>query len=110
MKITISEKIDNPLLKRKEVKFSVDHEGKATPTKAAVANFLSAKLNAKKELMFIKKYESRFGTNTSSGVCLVYVNENAMNLVYETLLYRKLKNSESGDILEKGNDFGAGFS
>jgi hypothetical protein len=37
-------------------------------------------------------------------------DENAMNLVYETLLYRKLKNSESGDILEKGNDFGAGFS
>ncbi len=37
-------------------------------------------------------------------------DENAMNLVYETLLYRKLKNSESGDILDKGNDFGAGFS
>lgn len=37
-------------------------------------------------------------------------DENAMNLVYETFLYRKLKNSESGDILEKGNDFGAGFS
>ena len=33
-----------------------------------------------------------------------------MNLVYETLLYRKLKNADSGDILEKGNDFGAGFS
>ena len=37
-------------------------------------------------------------------------DENAMNLVYETLLFRKLKNSDSGDILEKGNDFGAGFS
>ncbi len=41
--------------------------------------------------------------------CNLY-DENAMNLVYETLLYRKLKNSDSGDILEKGNDFGAGFS
>jgi len=37
-------------------------------------------------------------------------DENAMKLVYETLLYRKLKNSDSGDILEKGTDFGAGFS
>ncbi len=37
-------------------------------------------------------------------------DENAMNLVYETLLFRKLKNSDSGDILEKGTDFGAGFS
>ena len=34
----------------------------------------------------------------------------SIKLVYETLLYRKLKNSDSGDILEKGNDFGAGFS
>jgi len=25
-------------------------------------------------------------------------------------LYRKLKNSNLGDILEKGNEFGAGFS
>jgi len=37
-------------------------------------------------------------------------DEQAMKMVYETLLFRKLKNSDSGDILEKGNDFGAGFS
>lgn len=37
-------------------------------------------------------------------------DEKAMKLVYETLLFRKLKSSESGDILEKSNDFGAGFS
>lgn len=36
--------------------------------------------------------------------------EDAMKLVYETLLYRKLKNSDSGDPLEKGDQFGAGFS
>ena len=34
----------------------------------------------------------------------------AMDLVYETLLYRKLKSADSGDLLEKGGDFGAGFS
>jgi hypothetical protein len=37
-------------------------------------------------------------------------DENAMKIVYETLLYRKLKNSDSGGVLEKGTDFGAGFS
>ena len=35
---------------------------------------------------------------------------NAMKMVYETLLFRKLKNSDSGNILEKSNEFGAGFS
>jgi hypothetical protein len=37
-------------------------------------------------------------------------DEDAMKIVYETLLFRKLKSSDSGDLLEKGNDFGAGFS
>jgi len=37
-------------------------------------------------------------------------DEESMKMVYETLLYRKLKNSDSSDVLEKGNDFGAGFS
>ena len=37
-------------------------------------------------------------------------DEEAMKLVYETLLYRKLKSSDSSDMLEKGTDFGAGFS
>ena len=37
-------------------------------------------------------------------------DEQAMKLVYESLLFRQLKNSDSSDILEKGNEFGAGFS
>jgi len=41
--------------------------------------------------------------------CSIY-DEEAMKLVYEALLYRKLKNADSGDLLDKGTDFGAGFS
>ena len=37
-------------------------------------------------------------------------NEEAMKLVYETLVYRKLKSTDSSDMLEKGTDFGPGFS
>ena len=37
-------------------------------------------------------------------------DEESLKLVYETLLYRKLKNADSGDLLDKGTDFGAGFS
>ncbi len=37
-------------------------------------------------------------------------DEDSMKLVYETLLFRKLKSSDSGDLLDKGSDFGAGFS
>ena len=37
-------------------------------------------------------------------------DEEALKMVYGTLLYRKLKNSDSSYVLEKGTDFGAGFS
>ncbi len=37
-------------------------------------------------------------------------DEEAMNLVYEALLYRKLKTTDTGDIIEKSGEFGAGFS
>ena len=37
-------------------------------------------------------------------------DDDAMKLVYESLLYLKLKNLDSGDPLQKGDEFGAGFS
>ncbi len=37
-------------------------------------------------------------------------DEDSMKLVYEALLYRKMKTTSSHDYLEKGNEFGAGFS
>ncbi|MDH3677731.1 MAG: hypothetical protein OEQ12_05455 [Nitrosopumilus sp.] len=36
--------------------------------------------------------------------------DNALKLVYEALLYLKLKNSEGSDPIQKGDQFGAGFS
>lgn len=37
-------------------------------------------------------------------------DEEAMKLVYEALLYLKLKNSPDSDPITKGDQFGAGFS
>jgi len=36
--------------------------------------------------------------------------DDAIKLVYEALLYLKLKNSEGTDPIQKGDEFGAGFS
>ena len=36
--------------------------------------------------------------------------DDAIKLVYEALLYLKLKNSEDVDPIQKGEQFGAGFS
>jgi len=37
-------------------------------------------------------------------------DESALQLVYEALLYLKIKNSDSIDPLQEGDKFGAGFS
>jgi len=36
--------------------------------------------------------------------------EDALKLTYEALLYLKLKNSDGSDPIQKGDQFGAGFS
>ncbi len=56
------------------------------------------------DLIKLEKYKNQIKEDCSLD------DEKAMKIVYEALLYRKLKNSDSGDILEKGNEFGAGFS
>lgn len=52
----------------------------------------------------LQKYNDQVKSNSNLN------DEDAMKLVYESLLYLKLKNSDSGDPLQKGDEFGAGFS
>jgi hypothetical protein len=52
----------------------------------------------------LEKYKNQIKTDCDIN------DDEAMKIVYETLVYRKLKSSDSSDMLEKGTDFGAGFS
>ena len=52
----------------------------------------------------LQKYKNRVKSNSNLN------DEDTIKLVYEALLYLKLKNSDSGDPLQKGDEFGAGFS
>jgi len=52
----------------------------------------------------LQKYKDHVKTNSS------FSDDDAIKLVYESLLYLKLKNSDSSDPLQKGDEFGAGFS
>jgi len=78
MEVKIVRKEENPLLKRREVWFEIDHPGEPTPKKIDVAQILAAKLNAKLDLMVIKYYGTIYGTNRSRGLCLIYEDEKAM--------------------------------
>jgi hypothetical protein len=52
----------------------------------------------------LQKYQDQVKSNSNLN------DEDTLKLVYESLLYLKLKNSDSGDPLQKGDEFGAGFS
>jgi len=52
----------------------------------------------------LQKYKEHVKSNSN------LTDDDSMEIVYEALLYLKLKSSDSGDPLQKGDEFGAGFS
>jgi len=52
----------------------------------------------------LQKYQDQVKINSNLN------DEDTTKLIYESLLYLKLKNLDSGDPLQKGDEFGAGFS
>ena len=52
----------------------------------------------------LQKYKEHVKSNSN------LTDDDSMDIVYESLLYLKLKSSDSGDPLQKGDEFGAGFS
>lgn len=83
MKMEITQKRENPLLKRTEVYFTVDHAGESTPSKGAVVEAIAAQLKAAKDAIVLDSIESVFGTGKSNGYVKVYESKDAA-LEYES--------------------------
>jgi ribosomal protein S24E len=73
MKIDITSKQQNNLMKRQEVAFCVDHSDiGGTPARAEVSNQLASLLKAKRELVYITNMQTKTGTMTTIGNANVY--------------------------------------
>jgi small subunit ribosomal protein S24e len=72
MEIKITSQRENPLLKRKEVQFEVDHSNGSTPPRPEVRRALSDALKSNLDLVFIKKFETKTGTHAAAGMANVY--------------------------------------
>jgi small subunit ribosomal protein S24e len=73
---------DNPLLKRKEVTFRVEHGPSAkTPTRLEVKTALAKGLKVGEELVFVEKMSTLTGTGTAVGVANAYVSMEQARLV-----------------------------
>lgn len=72
VKVEIVEKAENPLLKRTEVKFKVDHAGGPTPRRLEVLAQLAAALGVAEEQLVIEKLASTHGHQVASGIARAY--------------------------------------
>jgi len=89
MKIEITTQKKNPLQKRTEVYFNIDHVGETTPGRNAVAEDIAKKTKSKRDCVVIDKIESNYGIGKSKGYAKVYDSkEDAMPFENKYLLKR----------------------
>jgi len=77
MKMQITEKKDNPLYKRVEVYFTLEHDAEATPGRNAVAEAVAKECKTKRDCVVVDTIESVFGKGMSKGYAKVYENKEA---------------------------------
>lgn len=71
MDIKVLEEKKNPLLQRREVKFSVSHN-LGTPSRDEIKGKIAAYLNSKPELVIIERMNSEFGKRETRGYAKIY--------------------------------------
>lgn len=72
MKINIINAKENKLLKRKEIVGVIEHQGEATPSKAAVQQYLAKKKKLKPKHVEIKKIFSPSGSINSKLLAYIW--------------------------------------
>lgn len=73
MEIKIIAKKENPLLKRKEVQFQVDHDQNgSTPPRLEIRKAVATALKTGVDAVFIKRFVTKTGTHMAFGVANVY--------------------------------------
>ncbi len=77
MKMEITEKKENPLYKRTEVYFTIDHVGESTPGRNAVAEEVAKQTKSKRDCVVVASVESVYGTGKSKGYAKVYESKQA---------------------------------
>lgn len=77
MKMEIIENKENPLYKRSEVRFLIDHTGEPTPGRNAVAEEIAKQTKSKRDCVVVASVESVYGTGKSKGYAKVYESKAA---------------------------------
>src|SRR5512136_734581 len=89
MDVKIILKKNNPLLKRKEVEFTVEHKQGRTPLRLDIKRSIAGELQVTDKLVFIKKMKTMTGTNTTVGFANAYESEAQAKLIEPAYIIKR---------------------
>jgi small subunit ribosomal protein S24e len=73
MEVKVTSEKQNPMLKRKEISFNVEHGEKgSTPSRAEIRKAVATATKSDESIVFIKKFETGTGTQTARGTANIY--------------------------------------
>ena len=88
MEIKIVKDLDNKLLNRNELDFTVEYEG-PTPSRADVRKKLAALLNKNLDLVLVQKMESEYGHQLVKGHAKVYQSADRMKQIEKEYVLKR---------------------
>jgi small subunit ribosomal protein S24e len=101
LSLSIMEDRVNPLVRRRELVFRVEHPDSATPTAASLRERLAALLGSKPEATFIVNLKGLAGLQRSEGICHIYSSPNdGQNLEPEHIRRLNMTPEERKKVLE----------
>jgi small subunit ribosomal protein S24e len=96
MDIKITKDNQNPLLARREVEFTVTHDG-ATPTRMHVLGKISAMLNVNTNQVVLDSFKTEFGISRLKGGARVYDTKEARDKLEPAHLIKRGMREEAQD-------------
>lgn len=102
MEIKIIQQQYNPLLKRKEIVFEVEHaQTKGTPSRLEIRRTLAEALKANSELVFVKRVVTKAGTMVAAGEATAYDSPEQAKLVEAKYIIARNTPKEKKESAEK---------
>jgi len=89
MELQIISQKENPLLKRKEIQFTVLHTQGKTPGRLDIKRSLASQLQVNEKLVFVKKMRTMTGTNTAVGDANAYETEAQAKLIEPAYIVKR---------------------
>jgi small subunit ribosomal protein S24e len=73
MEIKVTSEKQNPMLRRKEISFQIEHgQAGSTPSRLEVRKAIAATIKTDENVVFVKKFATKTGTQTAYGIANIY--------------------------------------